>query len=761
MESVSTVQRNVGSSNLKLWGTGVLVTEIKTLRMMKTQNLRRLLLGLALVGSATAQTTVNFPDATGDVAVPGNPFPHLDITSVDVTVNAAATTITFKINLAGDPTATNWGKYCVAIRSNLIGGDAAGNGWGRPIAFSSGMTHWLGSWVDNGTPPASGQVFTYSGASWIGGAFQTVTRDASSVSITVPVGTLSLDAGEAFTFDVYTTGGGGSDGAVDSLSASTASISNWGDTFTTTVPLSFTMPGTQGIPNAWLSTYFTPTEIAQRPNGPAADGADPDADTLTNLYEYQIGTNPKKKDTDNDALNDNIETASGVYAGLTSPGTSPTVADSDGDGYKDGEEADGSALGYESNPLIYNYTQGLVVAGSFTTPPWNPTGAATGIFLLQVDETLTGQYQNAYDFNFRAPSAFAYKFTNATDWNASGHVDWGSGPTAGTAVRNGGDLNGIAGATGFHRFFFDTRTGSHTFGRTVFANQAAFLSAYSLGGSGDFDGDGVTNGNEFTANTDPTNADSDSDGINDSADPQPLVATRNVVFQVNMTVATAKGRFNPATNTVKVVGQFDGPWSTSGGITLSDPDSDGIYNGSLAVSGAAGSSFGDYKFFIPGGVPDSYETSSNRSFALASGATQTLPVVYFNNDSTLPGGYSDWATTTYGLSGPSAERTADPDGDGFPNVQEFLFGTSPIANTGSLSEVSQSGGNLFITWFQRSTGSSVYELQESLDLGGWDPSTSTPTVSTNQSGAPSGYQRMEALIPITGGSKFARVAGTE
>lgn len=45
--------------------------------------------------------------------------------------------------------------------------------------------------------------------------------------------------------------------------------------------------------------------------------------------------------------------------------------------------------------------------------------------------------------------------------------------------------------------------------------------------NGDQDGDGVSNADELTNGTDPLNADSDGDGLDDSADPHPLVPESN------------------------------------------------------------------------------------------------------------------------------------------------------------------------------------------------------------------------------------------
>src|SRR5436190_9591068 len=57
----------------------------------------------------------------------------LDISSVEV--NNSATLLSFKINLTGNPSTTDWGKYMISLNTTS-GGDSAGNGWGRPINMS-------------------------------------------------------------------------------------------------------------------------------------------------------------------------------------------------------------------------------------------------------------------------------------------------------------------------------------------------------------------------------------------------------------------------------------------------------------------------------------------------------------------------------------------------------------------------------------------------------------------------------------------------
>jgi hypothetical protein len=186
-----------------------------------------MLLAAMAVGPPALAITVN--DATGEVVVPGNPFPHLDISSVQVTNNA--TDITFKINLVGDPVATDWGKYMVGIDS-VAGGDTVGNGWGRPISMSSGMDYWLGSWVDGGNGM---EVRNWDGAAWqlYAASYNPVpplaapTKDSSSVSLTVPLSYMGLNVGDIFFFDVYSSGGGGGDSATDALGNPNPSINDW------------------------------------------------------------------------------------------------------------------------------------------------------------------------------------------------------------------------------------------------------------------------------------------------------------------------------------------------------------------------------------------------------------------------------------------------------------------------------------------------------------------------------------------------------
>jgi hypothetical protein len=100
----------------------------------------------------------------------------------------------------------------------------------------------------------------------------------------------------------------------------------------------FTDTDNDGIPDAWMVKYFG------HPTGQASDKSlatdDPDGDGLTNLQEYQAGTNPVKSDTDGDGLSDGTE--------VNTTHTNPLAPDSDGDGLSDGDEVNK----YHTNPLL-------------------------------------------------------------------------------------------------------------------------------------------------------------------------------------------------------------------------------------------------------------------------------------------------------------------------------------------------------------------------------------------------------------------------
>ena len=162
---------------------------------------------------------VTYGDATGDTFT-GAGGGILDISSVEV--NNTATDLIFKVNVTGNPTATDWGKYM------------------------SGMDYWVGSWVDGGN---GAEVHKYT-ASW---ALQSatyganpdsigVTKDASSLTIQFKYAGLGITPGTAFLFDVYTSGGGGTDGAVDALGNPGVTIGDWGNPYNSSLVNSYTIP---------------------------------------------------------------------------------------------------------------------------------------------------------------------------------------------------------------------------------------------------------------------------------------------------------------------------------------------------------------------------------------------------------------------------------------------------------------------------------------------------------------------------------------
>jgi len=190
-----------------------------------------LIVGLC-ASSAQAFPLTTFNDTPGDIFT-GAGGGILDLLSVEVSNDA--TDINFKFTHAGDNTAPNdWGKYMVIIDS-VPGGDPVGNGWGRPISMPSGADYWLGSWLDSGTGM---ELYKYSAswpfpptyATWNGDINIGVTnRTTTSLTLHARMSDLGLTFGDSFLFDAFTSGGGGGDGAIDSLGNPAQQVGDWGE----------------------------------------------------------------------------------------------------------------------------------------------------------------------------------------------------------------------------------------------------------------------------------------------------------------------------------------------------------------------------------------------------------------------------------------------------------------------------------------------------------------------------------------------------
>jgi len=111
-----------------------------------------------------------------------------------------------------------------------------------------------------------------------------------------------------------------------------------------------------------------------------------------------------------------------------------------------------------------------------------------------------------------------------------------------------------------------------------------------------------------------------------------VFAANDITFRVNMKIKLRENVFNPLTDTLVVRGSFNG-WSGKAN-KLTDPDRDSIYVGTYDVG--TGTSI-EYKFvMVTLEDGDKWESTSNRKLDLT-GNPQTLPIVYFEDDSVFSG----------------------------------------------------------------------------------------------------------------------------
>lgn len=170
----------------------------------------------------------------------------------------------------------------------------------------------------------------------------------------------------------------------------------------------------------------------------------------------------------------------------------------------------------------------ITLVGNFLSNPWSESDPNN--VMTRGGDGNAFTLSNVYVLN---PAVLRFKFVNgsfaAANWGLGTNpvvVNTNTGTATGVALREvpNGDPSidiKIHRASGFYTFTFNTNTAAFSVQRRTFATLSAFVSAYGLvgnlaGGDKDPDGDGVTNGDEYSFNTDPTSGDTDGDGLSDA-----------------------------------------------------------------------------------------------------------------------------------------------------------------------------------------------------------------------------------------------------
>jgi hypothetical protein len=231
-----------------------------------------------------------------------------------------------------------------------------------------------------------------------------------------------------------------------------------------------------GIPDTWYQLY------SLDPCSETIGTEDSDLDTLTNAEEFALGTDPSKKDSDGDGIDDNEETV-----------TDPTKADTDGDDLNDKDErdvhmtdplvadSDGDRLSDGDEVLIHltdpNKTDSDEDTFSDSIELNSGSNPNDGESIPVVNPTAGIVAYHSFDDDSLTDGTFADSAGNATPINA---VQSNGGPLTATGLF-GEAANFLGGANNSDSEFADLSSGATTLGALNEGSISAWVKIPSTG----------------------------------------------------------------------------------------------------------------------------------------------------------------------------------------------------------------------------------------------------------------------------------------
>jgi probable HAF family extracellular repeat protein len=499
-----------------------------------------------------------------------------------------------------------------------------------------------------------------------------------------------------------------------------------------------------GLPDAWETQY------GLDPNSSTDAAIDTDGDGLTNYQEYQAGTDPTIADTDGDGIPDGWEAAHGYDP----RSAADAQLDEDGDGlttlqeYQNGTEPRGAytVTDVAASNSAWVFPSGLNAAGQVIGTRGDSSGNTRGFFWhggVVEDVTPPGAGSiDLFSFNDLGQTVGRYRDGNNVShvflWQNGTGTDLPFPPLYSSAaflrpqINNQGQIIGTS---------VDANSRPHGFiwrDDAVVEIASAYAWSYGLGLNNPglvvgaaFDADWTGHGfvwQDGSLNSLPQVP--DRGAINDAG--VAAIGYHDSVTQVQRVATVQNGSINPigtgyvgelvlgrainASGHVLVRnGSNPGVWSNGqlamvaalNGLWVwpqAFNDSDVVVGESTTPSGAThafvarGNHTTDLNYLVPqgSGLEFSSAIAINNNGQILVKAYEDgwnhAVLLTPNNDSDLNGLPDDWEKFYFGQTG--VDPNADPDGDGFTNIQEFQNGTDPTDSSGShASKIQVLGGD--------------------------------------------------------------------